>query len=90
MKRLLAPDLYNYLLWLAEQLQSAGAVQAASDVRQASKFASGSTSEFYGESRLLLPKVLQSEGGRMPELERARLAATIELIESEFRRIGGA
>jgi hypothetical protein len=88
--RLLAPDLYAYLSSLAGQLDRVGATVVAQDVRHAAKFASGSTSEFYGEARLLLPKVLEKVGTRLPDLERARLIAILESIESELRRIGGA
>jgi hypothetical protein len=88
--RLLASDLYDYLLSLADQLRSGGAPRMAEQVLQVSKYASGSSSEFYGESRLLLPQVLREESERLSEQHRLELREIIRAIESEFRRIGGA
>jgi hypothetical protein len=71
------PDLYSYLVSLSSLLSSVGEADAAEQVLHVSKFASGSTSELYGEARLLLPKLLQATGGKLPELDRARLRDVI-------------
>jgi len=89
-KRLLAPDLYKYLVALASALEGVGETEAGKQVLHASKFISGSTSELYGEARLLLPKILQTCGARLADLDRARLRETIAGIEREFQRVGGA
>ena len=89
-ERLLAPDLYSYLVALASALDNVAEADAAQQVLQVSKFASGSTSELYGEARLLLPQVLQTNGARLSALEQARLRKVIACIEREFARIGGA
>jgi hypothetical protein len=89
-KRLLANDLYQYLVGLADLFAERGDPVHANRVRHVSKFAGGSTSELYGEARLLLPRVLTETSESLPELDRARLSEVISLIEAEFRRIGGA
>lgn len=89
-KRLLAPDLYDYLVVLSAVLKGVGEAETGEQVLHVSKFISGSTSELYGEARLLLPKVLQRCGARLAELDRARLRETIAGIEGEFQRVGGA
>jgi hypothetical protein len=88
-KRPLAPELYKYLVSLAPLLDAAGEAECARQVLHVSEFASGSTTELFGEARLLLPGVLQKSGGKLSELERARLRDAIAGIEGEFRRIGG-
>ena len=88
-KRLLASDLFNYLVSLSSLLGSVGEADAANQVLHVSKFASGSTSELYGEARLLLPKVLQNNGEKLQELDRARLREVIAGIDREFGRGGG-
>jgi hypothetical protein len=88
-KRLLAPDLYQYLVALSSLLGDIGESDAAKHVFHVSQFASGSTSELYGEARLVLPRILRTSGGKLPELDRARLRDVIAGIEAEFGRIGG-
>jgi hypothetical protein len=88
-KRLLAPDLYKYLVALASVLEDVGDADGGRQVLHISKFISGSTSELYGEARLLLPTILQRSGARLADLDRARLSEAIAGIEQEFRRIGG-
>ncbi len=89
-KRLWAADLYEYLVSLSASLARAGETSAAEQVTQVSQFVSGSTSELYGEASLLLPRILQDAGGKLPTPERSRLQETIAGIESELKRIGGA
>ncbi|WP_157376715.1 hypothetical protein [Anaeromyxobacter sp. K] len=87
--RLLAPVLFGYLVELVSLLRNAGEAAASEEVLHVSKFASGSTSEFYGEARLLLPEVLEKKGASLSENDRARLREVIEGIEREFKSIGG-
>jgi hypothetical protein len=88
-KRLLAADLYKYLVSLSSLLESVGEGEAAQQVLHVSKFAAGSMSELYGEARLLLPKILQGNSRSLPEMDRARLREVIAGIEREFNRVGG-
>lgn len=88
-ERLLAPELFGYLVELASRLQDAGEGFASKQVLHVSKFASGSTSEFYGEARLLLPEVLRKNGASLSEADRVRLREVIEGVEREFSIIGG-
>lgn len=74
-KRLLAPELYEYLVSLAPLLEAVGDAEHARQVLRVSRFASGSTTELFGEARLLLPVVLQRSGGKLSGLERGRLLA---------------
>jgi hypothetical protein len=88
-RRLLAPELLEYLVELASLLRSVGEAGASETVLHVSKYGSGSTSELYGEARLLLPEVLERTSRSLPENERARLRHVIEGIEREFDIIGG-
>jgi hypothetical protein len=86
-KRLIASDLYNYLVSFASLLEKLGEQEPAERVLQVSRFASGSTSEFYGEASLLLPQLLTLS--KLSEGDRARLQGVIAGIRREFERIGG-
>lgn len=88
-KRLLAHDLYEYLLALASALESSNDKDASERVLHVSRFASGSTSELYGEARLALPKILRDSAASLSEPEKARLREVIAGIEREFDRVGG-
>lgn len=89
-KRLLAPDLFRYLVELASLLKAAGETHAAEQVLHVSMFASGSTSELYGEARLLLPTILKHFGKRLSEPDAIRLRSVIEGVERELGLVGGA
>lgn len=88
-KRLLEHDLYSYLVSLSSILEGLGELEAAARVIHVSKFASGSTSELYGEARVVLPEIFVRHGGSLQESDRARLREVIAGIEREFARIGG-
>jgi hypothetical protein len=89
-KRLMASELYDYVVALNRELEDMGERGAAAKVLHVSKFASGSTSEFYGEARLVLPKILEEVGKALPETTAARLRDVIEGIEREFALVGGS
>jgi hypothetical protein len=88
-KRLLVDELYRYLISLRDSLKEHGAADAAERVNHVSLFVSGSTSELYGEARLLLPQIARECGALLTEDERKHLEETIAGIEGEFERIGG-
>jgi len=88
-KRLLAHHLHEYLVSLASALEGHGGKDASKQVLHVSRFAAGSTSELYGEARLLLPKILRENSTNLSDLEKARLQKVIAGIEQEFNRVGG-
>jgi len=87
---ILASDLYHYLISFGDLLAELGETARAAQVLHLNKFASGSTSEFYGEARLLLPNILNDSGGTLSEIDREKLRQIIARIDQEFARIGGA
>jgi hypothetical protein len=88
-QRLLVKDLYDYLISLSAALEAVGERGASVRVKHVSKFASGSPSELFGESRLAPPDVLAASAMKLPDMERARLREKIREIDQEFRLIGG-
>lgn len=88
--RFLAADLYDYLRSLSSLLDGIGKRDAAERVFHVSKFATGSSSELFGEAKLLLPEILTECGDQMSEEDCASLRRAIAGIEAEFTRIGGA
>ena len=88
--RFLTADLYEYLVSLGSRLEGIGARHSAREVLHVSKFVTGSTSEFYGEARLVLPKILERHRSTLSEMDRARLREVITAIENAFARVGGA
>lgn len=89
-KRLLADDLYQYLLRLQEILRLRGATKLAETVQFASRFASGSTTELYTEAETALKTVLDEQQGILTEQEVVDLREKLAGIDAEFKLIGGA
>jgi hypothetical protein len=89
-ERLLANDLYRYLIELSEILKSRKAEKLSEAVRCTSRFASGSTTELYAESRNILIKVLEEAEVLLTADEKREMKKKISGINSEFERIGGA
>ncbi|MFY9388865.1 MAG: hypothetical protein WAP08_13205 [Smithellaceae bacterium] len=89
-ERLLANALYQYLLELSEILKNRRAEHLSEAVQFASRFASGSTTELYAESRIILNKVLDEAENLLTVDEKRELKKKISGINSEFERIGGA
>ena len=77
-ERFLGLDLHNYLLSLSSELSALGEQGASSQITHVSKFISGSTSELFGETAVLLPKILLAHGEQMTEAGRARLRLAID------------
>ena len=89
-KRLLADELYGYLLRLQEILRQRGAFALAEKVQFASRFASGSTTELYTEAENALKGVLAEHGHVLREQELCELREILKGIDAEFKLIGGA
>ena len=82
-----AQDLFRYLVGLGALFENSGDTARAQRVLHVSKFVSGSTTEFYGEARLLLPRILAEAGDTLPEVERAKLRDIISRVERAFDRV---
>lgn len=83
-------DLYEFLLRLAEELQAHGEAQLAKEVIFASRFASGSASEFLHEAHHVLTKIEQCRPAILTPKESRNLKDGITQIDQAFRTIGGA
>ena len=83
-------DLYEFLLGLAKELQAHGKAQLAKEVIFASRFASGSASEFLHEAHHVLIKIEQCRPTALTPEECRNLRDVITQIDGAFRAIGGA
>lgn len=83
-------QLYHYLVSVSNKLKERGADKLANKVAFASKFASGSSSELFGEARIVLIELKNEHSGILAEDDELELIKMIDLVEDEFRRIGGA
>jgi hypothetical protein len=88
--RLLAPDLHAYLLFLGSLLEKAGSGETAKRALLVSRYASGSSSELYGEARAFLAELLKGGARGLSKLEAAKVREVLKAIDAEFSRIGGA
>jgi hypothetical protein len=81
MKRLSSnKELYDYLVDLAEELRVRGSDSLANVVLFAADQAGGFSTEFLGESRIALEKVLNSGKAPLKENEKADLLRVIERL----------
>lgn len=83
-------QLFDYLRDLATELQEHSETQAADVILAASKFVSGSPSEFLHESRAALVKVQSTCKESLSPLLLERMSVVVNQIDDAFRRIGGA
>jgi hypothetical protein len=83
-------DLYQFLLRLAKELQAHREAQLAKDVIFASRFASGSASEFLHEAHHVLTKIEQCSPAALTPEESRNLRDVIMQIDDTFWKIGGA
>jgi hypothetical protein len=83
-------DLNEFLLRLAKELQAYGEAQLAKEVIFASRFASGSASEFVHEAHHVLTKIEQCSPAALTPEECRNLRDVITQIDGAFRAIGGA
>ena len=82
-------DLFKYLMWLHCELQNNGKFQLAEEVRIASRFISGSPTEFLHESQAVLKKIV-NEKNSFKESDINEILAVIVSIDNAFRSVGGA
>lgn len=83
-------DLLAYMQKLATDLKAVGALDDAYRIADASKFASGSPSEFLHEARNSLAGTLQSQEKVLTAIQMEDLRSVIRQIDDAFRKIGGA
>ena len=79
-------ELYEYLLALSAQLAVHGLDDLSKDVVAASRHAAGMSTEFLGESRLALRRVLRLGGHALAEQERADLQDVLKQLDSALNR----
>jgi hypothetical protein len=74
-------QLYEYLLSLAAELDRCGSTELSQAVRSASRHAAGMSTEFLGESRFALRRVLEQENGLLKEHDRADLLDVLKQLD---------
>jgi len=74
-------ELYEYLVHLASELKRSKSEALGDIVSSASRHAAGMSTEFLGESRIALRRVLAEEVGILGEQERANLKSTLEQLD---------
>ena len=79
-------DLYEYLLSLARVLKNRGAENLAQAVLSASGHFAGMSTEFLGESRIALRKVVRVEHGLLNKAESTELVEILKQIDSAFEQ----
>jgi hypothetical protein len=83
-------ELFEYLVWLSEELRSKGRTDVAEAVRIASRFLSGSASEFLHESQGALEHARDNCASQLTPSQLADIVSVIEQIEVAFKKVGGA
>ena len=83
-------ELFDYLVWLSGELKSKGRPKLSEEVRMASRFASGSASEFLHEAQQTLKKIRDQCAGVLNDAQLADATSVVEQIEVGFQKIGGA
>lgn len=79
-------DLYEYLSSLSLTLKSRGLRELSDSLDFAMGQASSSSTEFLGESRIALQRILNEEHGALTGEERVTLAGVLEQIEKALNR----
>jgi hypothetical protein len=80
-------ELYEYLVLLASDLKSRGSETLSKDVAAASRTASTiPQTEFLGESRIALRRVLAEENGILNQTERDDLQDVLRQLDAAFAR----
>jgi hypothetical protein len=83
-------DLKNFLIHLADEVRASGAPNASEDLLTASRFASGSPSEFLHEAQAALKRTMQSFNHALSGDQRDAVKSVIKQIETAFKQGGGA
>jgi hypothetical protein len=83
-------DVVGYLLQLAEMLDDQGQSSLSNEAILASRFSSGSPSEFLHEAQSVLEKVLELPPEILSAGEQENVRAVVAQIKEAFAKIGGA
>lgn len=81
-------DLFQFLLEMAGELRAMGEPALADGVERASRFSSGSPSEFLYEAKLALTNALGSD--KLPVQRSGDIVEAIAKIDEAFAAVGGA
>ena len=81
-------ELYQYLLGLSASLQERTAKELGNAVTHASLFSAGMSTEFLGESRIVLRRVLKEECGVLTSQERDDVKNVLRQIDEAFGKRG--
>lgn len=79
-------ELYEYMVALSSQLASHGLQELSKDVIAARRHAAGMSTEFLGESRLVLRRVLMQGAYALAEQQRADLQDVLNQLDSALDR----
>ncbi len=77
-------DLYEYLLSLAAELKKRKFDELSEAVAFASCQAAGLSTEFLGESRIALRRVLEEAGGILTDQERNDVSGALKQLDDAF------
>lgn len=83
-------ELFEYLVWLSNELRMKQQDELARHLTHASRFASGSPSEFFHEAQLALCEVRDSASAALSPETIADLRSVIAQLSGSFKKIGGA
>jgi len=83
-------DLASYLVWMGKRLGDGRQSALADDVILASRFASGSPSEFLHEAQSALEKVVSLRPSPLTNEEIEGAKTVVAQIKVAFKKIGGA
>lgn len=83
-------ELFQYLVDLATILRGCGELVAADGVTFASRFVSGSSTEFMHESHVALTNVKKTCGSKLSRSQFEDVVSVITQIDTAFNRVGGA
>jgi hypothetical protein len=83
-------ELFSYLVELGDHLQGKGESELAGAVKIASRFASGSQTEFLAEAQSALRKVRTSNSSALSPEQISEVVGILQQIQVAFIKIGGA
>ena len=80
-------DLYDYLIWLAQSLNARQKTDLGALAADASQQAGATTStEFLGEARIALRRILKEESGALSQTERTDMEDVVHQLTAAINR----
>ena len=83
-------ELYEFLIAMAHDFQQSQNNEFAELVTQASRFASGSPSEFLHEAQVVLERIVNERPQSLSQSRLQDVQSVLGQIREAFRKIGGA